>query len=432
MTAAAKCSTCWALGAMVLACAMPGRVLGAEEDESEAILAIRGGDLFTITDGIIRGGTILIEDGRISRIGTDVEVPEGAEVIDATGKVVMPGLVAAQMSTYAGLVNSSTKQVGDGLDPYSSAVSFALASGITAGFVKVGGPSQSSTGGTNAVIKMTEGDLDGMLIREPVAVNLTYSSSSPRLKAELRESLLRAAEYLREKDRYERDKAAEKKVEEPKEPSGSGTMLKLLRGELPARISASTANDILTALELADDFGIRLILEGVVEGWTVAREIAESDADVVISPRSMRGKNRDISTPSGSSKEQAAILREAGVRFAIVPVSTSFSTSGGFGGDLFTLPLEAAHAVGGGLDEQTALEAITIRPAEMLGVADRIGSLEEGKDADIIVLDAHPLHYSAFVELTLVNGKVLYDKAKSPYFSHIRPSEDDAAPLEGE
>lgn len=113
------------------------------------------------------------------------------------------------------------------------------------------------------------------------------------------------------------------------------------------------------------------------------------------------------------------MLARAGVRIAIVPQAAEFNTSGDFGGDLFTLPLEAAYAVGGGLDEQIALEAITINPAEMLGVADRVGSLQVGKDADIIILDGHPLHYRAFVETTIVNGKVLYEKSKSTFFSHV-------------
>lgn len=418
------CASRWQLLRMCallpLACLAAWQASAADKDDDQKIVAIRGGDLYTITSGVIRGGTILIQEGKISRLGTDVEVPEGAETIDATGKVVMPGLVAAELS---GLVSGNTEKVSDALDPYHVVVSFALASGITAAYVEFGKP--------NAVVKMTEGDLDGMLMREPASVWVAFPNSSPRAKAILRQDLARAAKYLRDRAQYEKDKATGKKVEEPKPPSGSEQMLKLLRRELPARIPAATANDILAALELVDEFGIRIILEGVVEGWTVAEEIAKRDVDVIISPRQMRGADEDVAAPTGSSKEQAAILRNAGVRFAIVPVSARFSTGGGFGDDLFTLPLEAAHAVGGGLDEQTALEAITIAPAEMLGVGDRIGSLQEGKDADIIILDGHPLHYSTFVELTLVNGKVLYDKSKSTYFSHIR-AEREAIDTPGE
>ena len=391
-------------------------------------LVIRGGDLYTISDGVIRNGTVLIEDGKITQIGTNVTLPEGAEVIDASGRTVMPGLVAANIS---GMVSGSAKEIADGLDPYGTVVSFALASGITAAYVQAGSAGSSGTGGTNAIVKMAEGDLKSMLVREPVAVNVSYSRSSPSTKAALRKKLQDTVDYLREKEQYEADKAAGKKVEEPKKPSDADTMTKLLAGQLPARLSASSSNDILNALELADEFGIRLILDGVVEGWTVAEEMGKYDVDAVITPRTIWGTNTDVNAPTGSNDRLAAILKAAGVRFAVIPASAGFSTGGGFGDDLFTLPYEAAHAVGGGLDEQTALESITLTPAQMFGVDDRIGSLEVGKDADIIILDGHPFHYSSFVEFTLVNGKILYDKSKATYFSHIRPrAPDPEAPTE--
>jgi imidazolonepropionase-like amidohydrolase len=195
--------------------------------------------------------------------------------------------------------------------------------------------------------------------------------------------------------------------------------MRLLRRELPAVLNASTAGDISAALELVDEFGIRLILTDAVEAWTVAEEIAKRDVRVVITPRQKRRPDEDISGPSGSTLKNAAILKKAGVKFAIIPPSTYFETWGVVGRDLMALPMEAAFAVSGGLDEQTALEAITITAAEIIGVADRVGSLQVGKDADIIILDGHPFHHKTFVESTLINGKVLYEKAKSPYFAHI-------------
>lgn len=391
-------------------------------------LVIRGGDLYTITGGIIRNGSVLIEKGKIAALGARLVEPDGAQVIDAQGKVIMPGLVAASLG---GLVRGSDKdKVADALDPYHVVVSFALASGITSAFVQIGGPDETGIGGTNAIIKMTEGDLEGMLVREPVAVNAAYTSASPRQRALFRASLRETREYLRKKEQYEKDKAAGKKVEEPKAPSDASTMQKLLSGELPAVIEAPDPNDILHILELVDEFGIRVILDAAHQAWTVAQEIAKRDVDAIITPRRKYGKDRYLDAPSGTSDAQPAILRQAGIRFAIVPQSASFGTWGGFGDDLFTLPLDAAYAVGGGLDEETALEAITIDPAEMFGVEDRIGSLQVGKDADIIILDGHPLHYSTLVDMTLANGKVLYDRSKVSYFSHIREMKGGLVPPE--
>ncbi|MBA7476870.1 Imidazolonepropionase [subsurface metagenome] len=385
----------------------------------EQVTAIKGGDLYTITSGIIKNGTILIKDGKIYRIGQNIEIPEDANVIDAKGKVVMPGLIAA--TAQVGIAGfGSINKIGDSLDPFHYSVSLALASGVTTAYVSSGGPSgQNPIGGTNAVIKTTYGDLDNMLIKEPVAENVNISNVQWLRKTNFLLNLQKAQTYLRKLAEYQKVKGQSEKVEEPKKPSGIDAYIRLLRREMPAALSATTADDILAALELVDEFGIRMILAGAVEAWIVAEEIAKRDVFVIITPRQKRRPNEDISAPSGSTLENAAILKKAGVKFAIVPPSTAFTTWGVAGRDLMTLPMSAAFAVSGGLDEQTALEAITITAAEILGVADRVGSLQVGKDADIIILDGHPFHYSTFVEFTLINGKVLYDKKKSTYFSHI-------------
>ena len=387
----------------------------------EQVTAIQGGDLYTITSGIIKNGTILIKDGKINRIGQNIEIPEDANIIDAKGKVVMPGLIAATaevaIAGYRGFMG--VNKIADSLDPFHFSVSLALASGVTTAFVSSGVPGGNPVGGTNAVIKTTYGDLDNMLIKEPVAENVNISNVQWLHKTNFLLNLQMAQTYLRKLDEYQKVKGQSEKVEEPKKPAGIDTYIRLLRREMPAVLGATTADDILAALELVDEFGIRMTLAGAVEGWIVAEEIAKRDVSVIITPREKRRPNEDISAPSGSTLENAAILKKAGVKFAIVPPSTAFTIWGGAGRDLMTLPIEAAFAVSGGLDEQTALEAITITAAEILGVADRLGSLQVGKDADIITLDGHPFHYNTFVEFTLINGKVLYDKKKSTYFSHI-------------
>ena len=384
----------------------------------EKITAIQGGDLYTITSGIIHNGTILIKDGKIWRIGQNIEIPKNAKVIDAKGKVIMPGLIAA-VANVAIAGYGSLDKIGDSLDPFHYSVSLALASGVTTAFVRSGGPSgENPLGGTNAVIKTTYGDLDGMLVKEPAVQAVEISNTQWLRKTNFKQNLQKAQNYLHKLAEYQKTKG-DKKVEEPKKPAGIDVYISLLRREMPAALSAATADDILAALELVDEFGIRMILTGAVEGWIVAEEIAKRDVSVIITPREKRRPNEDSSAPSGSTMENAAILKKAGVKFAIVPPSTAFTIWGGAGRDLMTLPIEAAFAVSGGLDEQTALEAITITAAEILGVADRLGSLQVGKDADIIILDGHPFHYNTFVEFTLINGKVLYDKKQSTYFSHI-------------
>jgi imidazolonepropionase-like amidohydrolase len=385
---------------------------------AEEVTLIRGGDLYTITGGIIKNGTILIKDGKIADIGQNIEVPEKAKVIDARGKVVMPGLVG--IGAELGVIRyPNTTKIADSLDPFDFSVSLALASGITTAMVSTGRPSGSSPiGGATAVIKSSYGDLDQMLVKESVVQMVMISNRDWLRKTTFKQNLRKARNYLRKLAEYQQAKG-KNKIEEPKKPGGLDVYIRLLQREVPAVVQAATTGDILAALELVDEFGVRMVLANAVEAWIVAEEIAKRDVRVIITPRQKRRPNEDISGPSGSTMENANILKKAGVKFAIIPTSTSFETWGVVGRDMMALPMEAAFAVSGGLDEQTALEAITITAAEIIGVADRLGSLQVGKDADIIILDGHPFHHKTFVETTLINGKIMYEKSKSLYFSHI-------------
>lgn len=398
-------------------------VLAAAWSDQGKPLVIRGGDIIPIRGTAIPGGMLLIEDGKIKAIGAQVDVPAGAEIIEAKGKIVMPGLVAARLD---GLVAGGTRKIADGLDPYHAVVAFALASGVTTAYVDAGSPNDAGFSVANGVVKMTEGELKEMLLREPAAVVMAYAGRSGPQRAQQRLALTQAVSYLRRKAAFDKEKAAGKKGDEPKPPGGTEEALRLIRQELPARVAASSASDIVGALDLAREFDLKLILEGLVEGWTVPQQIARAQAECIVSPRVQQAPDRTLNLPTGSSDTQPAVLARAGVRLSIVPESARFSTGGDFGEDLFMLPLEAAYAVGGGLDEQTALEAITINPAELLGVADRVGSLQVGKDGDVIILDGDPLHYRAFVETTIVNGKVRYEKSKSTFFSHVGSAKPDA------
>lgn len=373
----------------------------------DKVTAIQGGDIYTITSGIIRNGTLLIKDGRIWKMGPGLAIPKGAKVIKAQGQVVMPGLVAIRGS----LGEGGGGRLADALDPFSQAVSMALASGVTSVYVSRGG---------DAVLKPTYGDLDNMVLKESVLQNISFSGW--RRRTDLLLDLRAARDYLQDLAQHQREAAAGKKTPPPRPPRGASQYLPLLKGERTALVTAITAGEILAVLELVDEFGIKMIINGAIAGWSVAEEIAKRKVAVAVTPRHKLDADQDSATPSESNVENAAILKRAGVQFAIIPPSASFTSStGGIAGrDLMTLPLEAAFAISGGLDEQTALEAITVTPAILLGIDNRVGSLQPGKDADIIILDGHPFHYNTFVQTTIINGKVLYEKQKSTYFSHIQ------------
>ena len=389
-------------------------------------VAISGGDVHTGSQGVLKGATVLLKDAKIHRIGHDLELPEGTTRHDVTGKVVMPGFVAAS-SRGLGLSGFNVQKIADSLDPYQETLKLALACGITTAFAESGagmfGGRSEGPAATNAVIKMSWGDLDRMLVVEPAAINFSsWINGSPSLRYEMRENFRKGREILEKIRDYEARRAAGKLAMNEQAPS-TGSLdpyVKVLRGDLPARISASSAEQIASALSLVKEFRFRAVLLDVHEAWTMAEEIGRARCACVITPRLRRSEDKRSNRPSGSSIEQAAILRKAGVRFAIVPLQERIDIGGLAGRDLQTLPLEAAFAVRGGLDEKTALEAITLAAAEALGVDHRVGSLEEGKDADVIVLDGDPLDYRTFVEMTFVNGKLLYEKEKSPYFQHLK------------
>jgi imidazolonepropionase-like amidohydrolase len=433
---------------------LEGKVVWEEDPAMRAappaeVTVIVGGDVWTVTRGVVRGGTVILKGTKIDRVGgPDLAVPAGARVIDAKGKVVAPGFVAAMTSSGFGassFVGTGGGQIKDALDPFTLSVSLALATGVTTLFVPSGGSSgdggsgSGSLSSSNAALRMSEGDVGAMMVKEPVLSTFSvggaglsefgggrFGSGEGSLSARwnLREQLRRAKEYQQKYERYEQEKKAGKMVAEPKKPGDIDAALPLVRRERLLRVTASTVTEIRWALRLVDDFGLRIAITPATEAWIIADEIARRSVPLIITARSRVLPDDRKNGPSGANPDAPGILRKAGVRFAVVPPSTLFSTGGLLGRDMLTFPLEAAFAMRGGLDAQSALESITIVPAEILGIADRVGSIEEGKEADLLVLDGDPLDYRTFVEKTFVNGRLRYDKDQSPFFAHVRRQRD--------
>jgi imidazolonepropionase-like amidohydrolase len=359
-------------------------------------------------------------------VGQALDLPEGTKTIDVTGKRVLPGFVAVQAQGLA-LASGGGGKVSDSLDPFQEQVKIALACGITSAFVEMGssggffGGGPPPPAGSNAVVKMNYGTLEGMSILEPAAHSLqAWVSGGAADRHEIRQSFLKARDLVEKERDFERRRVENKLKPNEQSVRAADPFARMLRGELIARMSASDADAIRRALELVNEFRFRCVLMDVVEGWTLPDEIGRARAYVVLTVRTKQHADRRVARPSGSSIEQAAILRKAGVKFAISPITPAVTTGGIAGRDLTGLPIEAAFAVRGGLDEAAALEAITLTAAEVCGVESRVGSIEEGKDADLVVLDGDPLDYRTFVDLTFVNGKLLYEKSKSSYFNHLK------------
>lgn len=473
------------------------------EKKSEPVLAIVGGDIHTVTGSVIRQGTILVQDGKILDVGQEIEVPEGATVIDAAGKTITPGFVAISMRGIGVRTTPTGKEkLADALDPFDRNMKYSLGVGITTGCIELssgssrgrrrrsGEPEERFPGleqpveeylteamldygdeNTSlcpccglpvlptepitparptqaqprkmAVLKMSYGNLDAMLVKE----NVFYSPSPGALNGALqrhnwRLEIKKARESIKAAEKAESEKAkatASSSAKKPSttptpkptpKPSGTTTarsstssrskvkpeVLSLVKGETAMRIRANTVDEIRDMVDLANELGYQIVIEGGIEAWALAQELGAGEASVIYTPRSRREPQPGRETSSGSFVESPRLFEEKGVPFAIASLSNSVSTGGLAGRDLTSLPLEAAFAVRGGASEKTALEALTITPAKMMGLDDRIGSIEKGKDADILILNGSPLDYRTYVEQAIVAGKVAYDRSKDRVF----------------
>jgi len=387
------------------------------------MLAIKGGKIYTITKGVIDEGIILIEDGKIKSVGKSVKVPEGAEVIDAKGKVVMPGLVEAHChigiwEEKIGWAGSDGNEATDPATPHMRALDgikanadeggliAALEAGITTAQILPG--SANVIGGTGVVIKTAPKVVtDEMVIRSPSGMKVAFGENPRRVygveqkktpstrmgvAGVLREWLQKAKSYMEKKERF---KDQPEKL--PEVDIRLEALELVLKGEIPLRAHAHRADDIATAVRIAEEFGIEMSWEHATEGHRVAEWIAEKGIPAVWGPSLMARPKWEMRELSYDTPK---ILYEAGAKFAI--------QTDAVGSSIAFLPLCAGMAVKHGLPYDEALKAITITPAEILGVDDRVGSIEKGKDADLRILDGDPLELRTKVEMVIINGEIVH------------------------
>ena len=401
--------------------------LPAEEVKGETLL-IKGGTVQTITRGVISDGQVLIKNGKIEKIGKNLPLPAGAAVIEAKDGWIMPGFVVAHtypLAMHSLIRDDNNPKIFNYLDPFSMELRLCLAAGITTfspnfGTSLFGGadPRRKNYSFYNAVLKSHYGSLRDMFVKEPVYLYINITALRPSEKDELRGFFQKSREYLTRELEYEKKKG-EKDAKPPVLAPDIKNYVAVLKRELFVRFYADLKKDILKVLAFVDEFGFQAQILGAAEGWLLAEEIGRRNISTIIQP-AVYQKGDPYARPEGGSNIRNSVLqREKGIEFALLCTSPSIFLGGTIGDDLLTFPLAGAFAVRGGLSEKDTLEALTIKPAKLLGIADRIGSLEEGKDADIIILDGNPLDYRTYVDYTIVNGRVLYDKSQSNLFKKI-------------
>ena len=375
---------------------------------------IRGG---LIHDAVHRGAyiaDILLAGGKIAGIGTDLTAPEDAEIFDADGLDVYPGFVDAH--THIGLDGYGIGYEGcdynemndiwtpqlraiDGINPRDPSLAIARKAGVTC--VCTGPGSANVLGGTFLAMKTVGDRIDNMIVKDPVAMKCAFGENSKRCYRDKCDSTrMSTAAFLRgalmqAKDYGARKQAANGDVTKmPAYNQKLEALLPVLSGEIPLKAHAHQANDIFTALRIAHEFGLRITLEHVTEGHLIVDELAkEKDVPMAVGPSLTHASKFELQNKSWATP---GVLAKAGCHVSIITDNSVIPQQ--------YLPLCAGMAVKAGMDEFDALKAITINPAEHIGVADRVGTLEVGKDADVVITNGCPFEVMTEVKAVFIDG----------------------------
>lgn len=394
--------------------------------------AVRGARLVTGAEEIVEGGIVLVRDGLIVAVGKDVDIPAAAKIVDVPGGWIFPGFIdaltdlgAADRPSRGGDSDEATDPITphlriiDAVDPGSEFIARARTSGLTAALAA---PALGNLlSGQSALIRLSGDDVADMIVRFPVAVHgslgeppkMRYGKKgrSPQTRmgsaALLRQTLWDVRNriaLLEDHDRKlaeYRKKRGKDKGPEPAPPAADSrldALIPVVKGERPLVLNANRMDDILTALRIAEEFDLKLIVSGGAEAHRVKERLAAGGIPVLLRPADAAGLTEETARAEYGS---AAVLFEAGVRFA-------FQTgSAGGAGDL--LP-KARAAVAHGLPWEEALRAVTASPAEIFGVFDRIGSLEAGKSADMAIFDGNPFTEAVRAVVVMIGGKIVFDR----------------------
>ena len=379
------------------------------------MLYIKNANIKPMVGEDIENGAILVENGKIVAIGANLSAPEGAQIIDAEGRLVTPGCVEAHC--HIGLDNESLRWEGadynestdpitpqmraiDSFNPMDGMIAAAIRGGVTTACAGPG--SANVVGGTFLIAKLVGKRIDKMILKQDAAMKCAFGENpknvygqnkkSPKTRMAtaslLRELLFKARDYQQEKD------AGNK----PKFDIKLEAMLPVMRGEIPLKAHAHRADDIFTSIRIAKEFGVKLTLDHCTEGALIADELATEEFPALVGPSFGSKSKPEL---SNKSYDTAGILHKEGVKVCIITDAPVIPIE--------NLPMCAGFASRAGLPYEDAWKSITITPAQVLGIANRVGSLEVGKDADIVIWKDDPLRcIGGDALMTIVDGKVVY------------------------
>ena len=382
------------------------------------MLFIKNAYIKTMAGPDIENGAILIDNDHIVAVGENLAAAEGAEVIDAEGRLVTPGCVDAHCHIgldneahgwegrdYNEIVDPITPQMRaiDSIWPMDEAFELARKGGVTT--CCTGPGSANVLGGTFVAIKTYGNRVDDMIVKYPIAMKCAFGENPTRFYGQqgkkapltrmgtaalLRETLFKAKNYMEKKDRGE-EPAFDMKLE---------AMLPVMRGEIPLKAHAHRCDDIFTSIRIAREFGVGLTLDHCTDGACIAEELAKEGYPAFVGP-SLGSKTKiELRT---KSFETPGILQKAGVKVSIITDAPVIPQQ--------YLSMCAGQAVQAGLPMEEGWKAITCNPSESIGIADRVGSLEPGKDGDVVIWSADPLvNVGARAVCTVIDGKIVHQE----------------------
>jgi imidazolonepropionase-like amidohydrolase len=378
------------------------------------MLLIKNGTVLTMVSEPIEMGQVLVNEGKIISVGKDISAPDNCEIFDADGGFVMPGIIDAHCHIgmwedglgFEGddgneITDPTTPQLRaiDAINPMDRSFVEAYENGVTC--VCTGPGSANVIGGQFATIKTKGKRIDNMIVQQTAAMKVAFGENPKRCydakkqapstrmatASILREALLKTKNYMENK---EKNSSFDMKLE---------SLVPVVKGELNVKAHAHRADDIFTAIRIAKEFGLKMTIEHCTEGHLIADELAKEGFSAIVGPS--LGSRSKVELKE-KTFETAAVLHNAGVKIALMTDHPVIP--------VHHLPMCAALAVRSGLDEEAALKAITIYPAEILGISDKVGSLQVGKDADIVVFDKHPFDIQAKTTCVLIDGEVAFKR----------------------
>ena len=358
--------------------------------------AIRAGKIWTVTDGVITDGVIIVRNGKIQAVRNRPDVPGKVKVLDMSDKHVMPGMIDAHCHIGLSLnilaemdetvlAVAPDMQILDAFNPLADDVKKALRSGVITVLLAPG--NKNPIAGQTAVVKLYANKTRDWVLRRNAGVKFSLRDEALMFD---RQPTSRAGLMVLVRERLNEGKAYKAEEFDP-----AGEVLKrVVDADLPAYVRAYTVDEIASAMTIIDEYGLNAVLVGAEQGDEVVDMIAERKLPVIYGPLLLFSKDKDL--------RRAGTIAKNGVKLAFASAAPKTTLN-----DLRTSAILATRY---GLSPEVALKSLTINPAEILGIADRVGSIQKGRDADLVILNGDPLQLTSGVEMVIVNGNIVYQR----------------------